>query len=97
RSCRHVVVFGLIKLLLMLIAVGVLLVAALVVIMARGLVRPRRMTDGKAIYVLKRLSPGDLAMPFEDVRWRVRDSAGGGEISIAGWWIPHPAGSRRTC
>lgn len=89
--------FGLIKLLLMLIAVGVLLVAALVVIMARGLVRPRRMTDGKAIYVLKRLSPGDLAMPFEDVRWRVRDSAGGGEISIAGWWIPHPAGSRRTC
>lgn len=80
----------------MLIAVGVLTVIALVFVMARGLVRPPRMTDGKAIYVLKRLSPGDLAMPFEDVVFRVRD-AGGGQINIAGWWMPHPAGSRRTC
>lgn len=88
---------GLINLLLVLIASGALLVAALVVLMARRLIRPPRMTDGKAIYLLKRLSPGDLGLPFEDVRFTVRHPADGQEISLAAWWIAHPAGSSQTC
>lgn len=90
-------VSGLITLLLMLSAAGAVLVVALIFLMARGLIRPPRMTDGKAIYVLKRLSPGDLGLAFDEVRFEVRDQAGGQPITLAGWWLPHPTPSPRTC
>ena len=44
---------------LVLITSGLLLATALVVLMARTLLRPSRMTDAKATWVLQRLSPGD--------------------------------------
>lgn len=74
-----------------------MLVGTLVLLMARGVVRPPRMTDGKAIYILKRLSPGDLGMVFEERHFDVRDEATGRMLRLAAWWIPHPAGSSRTC
>ncbi len=74
-----------------------MLAVTLVVLMARGLVRPPRMMDGKALYILKRLSPGDLNLVFEEVRFRVHDAAGGGELTIAAWWIPHPDRPSGTC
>jgi hypothetical protein len=54
------------------------------------------MTDGKAVYVLQRLSPGDLGMHFELVRFAVRDEQTRRELQLAGWWIPHPAGGDKT-
>ena len=74
-----------------LLALGVLLAAATVFLMAWSLLRPPRMTDAKAVWLLQRLSPGDLGMPYEDTFFSVRDERTGESIRIAGWWIPCPA------
>lgn len=79
---------------LVLVALG--MVAVLVAMMAHQLLRPPRMTDGKAMYVLKRLSPEDLGLPFETVRFTVRDEATGKPLRLAAWWIGTPAPSSRT-
>jgi pimeloyl-ACP methyl ester carboxylesterase len=81
---------------------AVLLVVALVLtlgvlwIMAWGILRPPRMTDGKAAWVLKRLSPGDLNLKFEDVEFVVRDERSGRPLRIVGWWIPASGASDQT-
>lgn len=80
--------------LLMLLACGAVTAMAAVVLMAFSLLRPPRMTDGKAVWLLKRLSPGDLGLEFEDVTFQVRDDRGR-LIRLAGWWMPHPEGARR--
>lgn len=74
--------------------VGVILITLFV--MAREILSPPRMTDGKAAYILKRLSPGDLGMAFEVRRFSVRDELSGEPIELASWWIPHPAGGEKT-
>ena len=79
-----------------LLGVLMLMCAAVVVLLARALVRPPRMTDGKAAWVLKRLSPGDLGLPFEEVAFDVRDAKTGQPLRIAGWWIPHGSADGRT-
>jgi hypothetical protein len=73
-----------------LLGVGVIMVVAAACVMAEGILRPPRMSDGKAVYVLKRLSPGDLGLRFTDERILVRDSAHptGPRIDLAAWWIP---------
>jgi hypothetical protein len=81
----------LITLAAVLLALGVLLSAAVVWLMARSLLRPPRMTDGKAAWVLRRLSPGDLGLPYEDVSFDVRDERTGRPLRIKGWWIPAAA------
>src|ERR1700712_3899591 len=75
---------------------GMLLAGALIYLMARMLLRPSRMTDGKAVSVLRRLSPGDLSLPFEEIQFDVRDEQTGKPLRIAGWWIPAAAKSTRT-
>jgi hypothetical protein len=62
-------------LLLALVMVGVALVfsGVLVVVMALMLLRPRRMRDARAIFMLHRLSPADLDLEFEDVSFQVMD------------------------
>lgn len=70
------------------VAVGVLVAAATVVVMAWSLLRPPRMTDVKALWVLRRLSPGDLGLRFEDVSFTVRDPRDGRPLRLAAWWIP---------
>jgi len=84
-------------------ALGLLLLFALIavvlgtlVLSAWALLHPPRMTDGKATYVLKRLSPSDLGMKWEVCDFQVRDERTGKNIRIAGWWIPHPVSSNRT-
>jgi pimeloyl-ACP methyl ester carboxylesterase len=74
----------------LLLFVGIILSAGIVYLLARSLAMPPRMTDGKAAWVLKRLSPGDLALPFEEVSFDVHDERSGASLRIAGWWIPHP-------
>ena len=69
------------------------LIGAVALLMSRMLLSPPRMTDGKAAYLLKRLSPGDFGMHFQTVQFSVRDEQNprGPHLTIAGWWIPHPA------
>ena len=83
-----------IALLLVFVAVGVLVSAGACVLTAWSLVHPPRMTDGKALWVLRRLSPEDLGMPFEEVEFHIRDERGG-PLKIAAWWIPASVASRR--
>jgi pimeloyl-ACP methyl ester carboxylesterase len=80
------------SLLIVLLLVGALVCAAAVVVMAYGLVRPPRMTDGKALYLLGRVSPAELGLAFEDMAFDVREEPGGRVVRIVGWWIParHP-------
>jgi pimeloyl-ACP methyl ester carboxylesterase len=75
-----------------LVAAGAGVAAAAVYLMARGLVRPPRMTDGKALYLLNRLTPRDLGLAFEPVAFRVRDGRAGLPLTLAAWWIPVAAG-----
>ena len=70
-----------------LLAVGAVLAAAVVILMAWSLLRPPRMTDGKAAWLLRRLSPGDLGMPYEDLSFVVRDTRTGEALRMAAWWI----------
>src|SRR5688500_11072845 len=71
-------------------ALGVFLAAATVAAMAWSLLRPPRMTDGKAVWLLRRLSPGDLGMPYEEMPFDVRDTRTGERLRMAAWWIPCP-------
>src|SRR4051812_46591822 len=80
----------LLSLFLILLVMGALAAAGAVWVMARALVRPPRMTDGKALYVLKRVTPGDLGMTFEDATFTVRDLRTGKPLKLAGWWMPYP-------
>jgi pimeloyl-ACP methyl ester carboxylesterase len=75
------------SLLAMLVLCAAIASGAAVVLMAEGLLRPPRMTDGKAVWVLRRLSPGDLGLVFEEVSFDVRDKQGK-SLRIAAWWIP---------
>jgi pimeloyl-ACP methyl ester carboxylesterase len=76
--------------LILLIALLALL-STLVLAMTRMLLRPPRMTDGKAAYVLKRLSPGDLGLHFQALKFTVTDELTRKPLKLAAWWIPHPA------
>jgi hypothetical protein len=67
---------------------GVLTAILTITVMAIALLRPPRMTDGKAVWVLRRMSPGDLGLSFEEVHFNVRDEQNGQMLKIAGWWIP---------
>ncbi len=79
--------------LLLCLATIILLAAFL---MARSLIQPPRMTDGKAAWVLKRLSPADLNLPFDCLWFDIRDQHSGQLLKYAAWWIPHPNAHSRT-
>ena len=79
---------SLITLLLMLIGVGAATCLGALWLMAWSLTHPPRMTDGKAAWVLRRLSPADLGLPFEEIAFCIRDEHGK-PLKIAAWWIPH--------
>jgi len=78
-----------------LLALALIAIVFIVAWMMSGmLICPPRMTDGKAVLILKRLSPTDIGLKFESKSFDVRD-AGGNMLKIASWWIPHE-GSRAT-
>ncbi|MGA2231175.1 MAG: alpha/beta hydrolase [Tepidisphaeraceae bacterium] len=77
-----------VRLAIVLLGSGALLFALTTVGMAFALLRPPRMTDGKATYFLKRLSPQDLELSYESIPFKVRDQWTGKPLRMAGWWIP---------
>lgn len=81
---------GLLVLALVMIAVALVFAGAAIVVMAVMLLRPPRMKDARAIFLLQRLSPADLGMEFEEVSFQVIDQSNGGKLTIAGWWIDNP-------
>jgi pimeloyl-ACP methyl ester carboxylesterase len=73
----------------LLIVAGAISAGAAVAIMAVSLLRPPRMNDGKALWVLRRVCPADLGLGYEDMSFTVRDERTGRRIKMAGWWMPN--------
>ena len=78
-----------------LVLAGAITAAAAITTMAVSLLRPPRMNDGKALWVLRRVCPVDLGLSYEDVTFDVRDERTGKLLKIAGWWIPNPHAAGR--
>ena len=78
----------LVILLLMLLAVGAALVGFVCLAMARFLLSPPRMTDGAALWILKRIGPDDLGLPWENLSFVVLDERTRQKLKMAAWWIP---------
>jgi alpha-beta hydrolase superfamily lysophospholipase len=85
-----------VSLVVVLLLAGVGVAAVTAYLMARGLVRPPRMTDGKALYVLGRLTPRDLNLAYDTTSFRVRDEQTGRLIRLAAWWIPARPGKQAS-
>lgn len=66
-----------------------------VIAYAKALLSPPRMTDGKALYRLGRISPIDLDMPYEVMNFTLRQP-GDVDLTLAGWWIPTPEPTPKT-
>lgn len=73
---------------LVLLLCGLLLMLLTAALMARALLHPPRMTDARAVWLLKRLSPGDLGLSFAPMSFRVRDEDSQKLLNLAAWWIP---------
>jgi len=72
-------------------------VGLLVWLMARQLLTPPRMNDGKALYILKRLSPEDIGLDFSDIVFDINDAhRPGDKLRICAWWIPARVPSDKT-
>ena len=78
----------LLTLLVVLLVVGAGLCALVVWMMARMLLRPPRMSDPKAMFILNRVSPADLDLPFEPMSFNVVDPRGQQRLRLTSWWIP---------
>jgi pimeloyl-ACP methyl ester carboxylesterase len=85
----------LLSLALLLLVIGAAASAGAILVMARALLRPPRMTDGKALYLLKRLTPKDIGLAFEEVSFTVRDERTGKPLKLAGWWMPNASADGR--
>jgi pimeloyl-ACP methyl ester carboxylesterase len=75
-------------LLCVLAACGGLLFVLLAALLTWSILVPPRMSAGKAIYHLRRLSPGDLGLVFEEQWFTVEDRRDGRRLRLTGWWIP---------
>ena len=76
------------------LAAAVLLALLAAAMLAWSVLHPPRMNDGKALWLLKRLSPGDLGLTFQPTDFHVRDHRGQ-TLRLAAWWIPSAAHSER--
>ena len=52
-------------------------------VVARVLLMPTRMSDGRAMALLRRLSPGDLGLKFHEMSFAVSDEQSGAAMKIA--------------
>jgi fermentation-respiration switch protein FrsA (DUF1100 family) len=54
------------------------------------------MSDGRAAWLLKRITPHELGLVYLTREWTVRDQRTGRRIKIAGWWIPAEGTADKT-
>ena len=80
---------------LMLLLVGLLIILGLIQAMAYVMLRPPRMTDGRAVWRLRRLGPEDLGLKYENISFTVKDISTGKQIKLGGWWMPSKIQSAR--
>ena len=82
-----------------LVVVGAATAGLTIFMMARFLLTPPRMTGGQALWILKRLTPEDLGLGYEELTFDVRDEATGGrdKVRVAAWWIPARSPSCDRC
>ncbi|HEX8521936.1 MAG TPA: alpha/beta hydrolase [Tepidisphaeraceae bacterium] len=84
------------SLVLVLLVTGVALCTVTVFLMAQMLLTPPRMTDAKALVVLRRLSPTDVGLDFQELTFDIHNEATGQPLRIAAWWIPMKRPTDRT-
>lgn len=85
-----------VPLILMLVLTAAVLSVVLLRRMAGHLLRPPRMTDAKALYILQRLTPQDLGLPYQPCHFEVQDRSDGKTLHLSGWWIDAPTDSDQT-
>jgi pimeloyl-ACP methyl ester carboxylesterase len=81
---------------IIMLAVAALLCAIIILAMSRMLLIPKRMTDGRALVVLQRLTPSDLGLEFQPVEFQVIDEDSKQKLKLAAWWIPVASSSSKT-
>jgi pimeloyl-ACP methyl ester carboxylesterase len=89
---------GWLTFLLVFVLVGAIVVMFAAWLIALSLLRPPRMSDGKAMYLLRRMSPADVGLPYERITFTVRDEANRGtddKLTMAAWWMSNPAANGR--
>ena len=69
---------------------------AIILLMAAARLRPPRLTDAKALYLLGRLTPADLGFTFETLRFTVDHPTSHRPVRLAAWLVPHPQAQGRT-
>ena len=87
------------SLILQIVTLGIVLLlgaATIVVLIAIGRLRPPRLTDAKAIYILKRLTPLDLGMDFLTCHFTVTHPVTRKPLRLAAWLVQHPQAHGRT-
>ncbi|HTW93936.1 MAG TPA: alpha/beta hydrolase [Tepidisphaeraceae bacterium] len=82
------IILKLLLLALVLVFVGAMVVVGTIWAMAVFLLKPERMSDAKALFHLRRLSPSDLGLPYEEIFFPIRDAQSGKPMKLTGWWIP---------
>lgn len=79
-----------------LLLAGLVWAAVTITLIAYGILHPPKMTDGKALVRLRRLSPQDLGLNYEPMDFDLPDPADDGRLLISGWWMPAAMTSDRT-
>ena len=70
--------------------------AAMAFLMAHLRLRPPRLSDARALSLLKRLTPEDLGIPFQSLYFAVPSQGQSGHaIRLAAWYVPHPQANGR--
>ncbi len=81
--------FAVTTLCLTLLAIGGALFLFVSFMMAKILLAPIRMEGGVALWTLRRLTPKDLDLPYEETFFTVRDEQTPGQtLKLSAWWIP---------
>jgi uncharacterized protein len=87
--------WAILRLILVLAAVALAGLCMLIFGIAFGVLRPQRMREGRAMFFLRRLSPQDLGLPYQDMNFSVVDQHTGRRIRMSAWWIEHTPASDR--
>jgi hypothetical protein len=86
-------IWPLLRLAVVLIFIGLVGLLAVSTLMALALLCPPRMTGGRAMFYLRRLTPQDLGISYEEINFPVQFA--GRRLRISSWWMPCDQPSHR--